>query len=254
MLQLTRPIAFFDTETTGVSIASDRIIEICIMKVNVDGSTQVNTFRINPGMPIPAEASAIHGIFDKDVADKPKFAELANTLFALFEGCDLGGYNSNSFDVPLLTEEFLRLGINFMPETRKMVDVMSVFKKMEQRNLSAAYRFYCGKELTDAHSAEADTRATYEILLAQIEKYDALKNDVNFLHDFSFQSRYVDFEGKIVKNSKGEECINFGKHKGKSFIEILKFDPSYFEWMLRQEFSLYTKQLVKGLVEKYKTN
>lgn len=250
-LNLTKPIAFFDLETTGINIASDRIVEIAILKIHPDETKESRVEKINPTIPIPIEASQIHGIYDKDVADKPTFSALSKELNEFLSGCDLAGYNSNYFDIPILIEEFYRSGIEFEIEGRKCVDVLSIFKKMEQRNLTAAFKFYCGKDLNNAHSAEADTNATYEVLLAQLSKYDSLQNDVSYLHDLTFQNRNLDFEGKIIKNEKGVELINFGKHKGKAINELLKNEPSYFDWMLKQDFSMYTKKILKNIMAKY---
>lgn len=251
-LNISRPLAFFDLETTGIHISRDRIVEIAILKVLPGGETQSRVERINPGIPIPAEASKIHGIYDADVAGKPSFKELSTDLMGWFENADLGGYNSFSFDVPFLTEEFLRAGIGFSMEGRKHIDVMTIFKKMEPRNLTAALKFYCGKDLSQAHSAEADIQATYDVLMAQLQKYPSLKNDLDFLHDFTSPSRNVDSEGKFVFDSKGVETINFGKHRGKQIPELMKTDPGYLDWMLGQDFSLSTKQVIQSLKNKYK--
>jgi DNA polymerase III subunit epsilon len=246
-ISLHRPIAFIDLETTGVNIASDRIVEISILKLFPDQTTQTETFRVNPAMPIPAEASAIHKIFDKDVKDSPKFKEIAPTIIKILEQCDLAGYNSNKFDIPLLVEEFLRAEVDFDVQERKFIDVQNIFHKMEQRTLSAAYRFYCNKNLEDAHSAEADVKATFEILQAQIEKYDNLQNDVESLHKFSNMADYVDLAGRIVMDKRGMEVFNFGKHKGKSVIEVFKSEPSYYNWMMDGDFPLYTKRVITKL-------
>jgi len=246
-ISLHRPIAFIDLETTGVNVASDRIVEISILKLFPDQTTQVETFRVNPGIPIPAEASAIHKIYDKDIKDSPKFKELAPTIFKILEQCDLAGYNSNKFDVPLLVEEFLRAEIDFDIQERKFIDVQNIFHKMEQRTLAAAYRFYCNKSLEDAHSAEADVRATFEILQAQIEKYNSLQNDVASLHTFSSMNDNVDLAGRIVRDKKGTEVFNFGKHKGKSVIQVFLSEPSYYNWMMEGDFPLYTKRIITKL-------
>lgn len=246
-LKLTRPIAFIDLETTGVSVGSDRIVEISILKLLPDNTTQVHTFRINPGMPIPAEASAIHGIYDKDVAECPTFKEEALAIANILEQCDLAGYNSNRFDIPLLVEEFMRAEVDFNVQDRKLVDVQNIFHKLEQRTLSAAYKFYCNKTLENAHSAEADVRATFEVLLAQIEKYEDLQNTVAFLHTFSGSSDFVDLAGRIVRNKNGVEVFNFGKHKGKPVAQVFKEEPSYYNWMMEGDFPLYTKRVITML-------
>lgn len=243
-LSLSRPIAFFDLETTGVSVASDRIVEISILKVNIDGSKDIKTKRIHPTIPIPPQSTAIHGIRDLDVKDCPTFKAVATELNLFLDGCDLAGYNSNKFDVPLLVEEFLRAEIDFDVSGRKLVDVQNIFHKKEQRTLSAAYKFYCTKDLTDTHSAEADTIATQEILEAQLDKYPDLKNDVTFLHDYSKQTSNVDLAGRIVLNKEGVEVFNFGKHTGKSVETIFKTEPSYYNWMMNGDFPLYTKKII----------
>ncbi len=246
-LNLKNPIVFFDLETTGINISSDRIVEISVLKINVDGSQESKTFRVNPEMPIPNEASEIHGIYDADVADSPTFKELANQLAVFMEGCDLAGFNSNKFDIPLLAEEFLRVGNDFDMTRRKFIDVQTIFHKMEKRTLGAAYQFYCGKELTDAHSAEADTRATYEVLLAQLERYEELQNDVAFLANYSAFNRNVDFAGRIIFNDKGEEVFNFGKYKGKPVEEVLAKDQGYYGWMMNGDFPLFTKKVLTNI-------
>lgn len=259
-LKLNRPIAFFDLETTGLSIATDRIVEISILKINPDGTEKSITKLVNPTIPIPEVTSAIHGIYDKDVADKPTFKEIANELSQILNNCDLGGYNAIKFDIPLLVEEFYRADVNFEIKGRKFIDVQNIFHKMEQRTLSAAYKFYCGKELTDAHSAEADTNATYEILKAQLDKYEntkfkdrsgkisiPVKNDMQALHDFSFQTKNADLVGHIIFNDKNIEVFNFGKHKGKSVEELFKKEPSYYDWMMKSEFPLSTKKVITAI-------
>jgi len=222
LLNLTRPLAFFDLETTGISVGADRIVEISILKLNPDGTKEILTRRINPVIPIPAQATAIHGISNEDVKNEPTFAELAHSLNNFLEGCDLAGYNSNRFDIPLLVEEFLRSDIDFEVKGRKMIDVQNIFHKKEQRTLSAALKFYCDKIHNMAHSAEADTIATHEILEAQLDKYPDLKNDTSFLHEYSTQTSNVDLAGRIVYNSQGVEVFNFGKHTGKAVETILK--------------------------------
>lgn len=246
-LKLTRPIAFIDLETTGVNVGSDRIVEISILKLFPDGTRETKTQKINPTIPIPKEASAIHHIEDKDVADAPTFKSIAKSLAVFLDGCDFGGYNSNKFDIPLLAEEFLRAEVDFELKGRKLIDVQNIFHQMEQRTLIAAYKFYCQKELQNAHSAEADIVATYEILEAQLDKYDTLKNDVNFLHDFSYRTNAADLAGRIVFNSKGVEVFNFGKHKDKPVEEIFKKEPSYYNWMMDGDFPLYTKKVITNI-------
>ncbi|HSY77878.1 MAG TPA: exonuclease domain-containing protein [Bacteroidia bacterium] len=246
-LSLSRPIAFIDLETTGVNIGSDRIVEISIFKLLSDGSEEVHTFRINPTIHIPAETSAIHGIFDKDVKDCPTFKELAPKLFQIIDPCDLAGYNSNKFDIPLLVEEFLRVELDFDMLNRKCIDVQNIFHKMEQRTLAAAYRFYCNKELENAHSAEADVKATFEVLMAQLQKYDTLQPNVSYLHTFSAMNDNVDLAGRIVRDKKGVEVFNFGKHKGKPVAEVFKNEPSYYNWMMDGDFALSTKRVITQL-------
>ena len=243
-LELKRPIIFFDLETTGINIAKDRIVEIAILKINPNENKESKEFRINPTIPIPKEASAIHGIYDADVQDKPAFKAIAKDLSRFMQGCDFAGYNSNKFDVPLLVEEFLRADAGFNIKNRKFIDVQTIFHKMEQRTLGAAYKFYCSKELINAHSALADVEATYEVFAAQLERYTELKNDIDFLHDFSSKTSNVDFAGRIVYNEKGEEVFNFGKHKGKTVVKLLKEEPSYYNWMMEGDFPLYTKKIL----------
>jgi len=226
-LNLKNPIIFFDLETTGINIASDRIVEISYLKVDLNGNESSKTLRLNPEMPIPEKVTAIHGISNEDVKDSPTFNEVAKSLARDFEGCDLGGYNSVKFDIPLLAEEFLRAGVDIELKRRKFVDVQVIFMKMEPRTLSAAYKFFVNKELSNAHSAEADTRATYEILQAQLDRYSNLENDIGKLAEFSAHNRNVDFAGRIVYNEDEKEVFNFGKHKGKPVIEVLEKDPGY---------------------------
>lgn len=240
-LNLKNPIVFFDLETTGTNINSDRIVEICYLKVHPNGNEESKTLRINPEMPIPAESSAIHGIFDEDIADCPTFKEVAKNIAKDIEGCDLAGFNSNRFDIPLLAEEFLRAGVDIDLSKRKFVDVQVIFHKMEQRTLSAAYKFYCDKNLEDAHSAEADTRATYEVLMAQLDRYDELKNDIAFLSDYSSYNNNVDLAGRMIFDENGVEVFNFGKYKGVPVSEVLQKDAGYFGWMLNSDFTLNTK-------------
>lgn len=246
-LQLKRPIVFFDLETTGTDVAKDRIVEISILKLHPDGKKEVKTRRVNPEMPIPVGSSEIHGIYDEDVKDEPTFAALAKSLAQFIGNSDLAGYNSNKFDVPLLMEEFLRVDVDFDLESRKLVDVQNIFHKMEQRTLVAAYKFYCGKDLVDAHSAEADIKATYEVLESQIERYEELENDVDFLADFSKRNDTADLMGRIVFNEEGVEVFNFGKHKGKPVTEVLEKEPSYYDWMMKGDFPLYTKKVLTSI-------
>ncbi|HOZ82266.1 MAG TPA: exonuclease domain-containing protein [Bacteroidia bacterium] len=247
-LKLHRPLAFFDLETTGVVIGMDRIVELGILKILPDGTKTNKTWRINPEMHIPEVVSKIHGIYDKDVADCPTFKEVANDVNHYLNNVDLAGYNSNRFDVPLLVDEFLRAGIEFDIRGRKLIDVQHIFHKMEQRTLSAAYKFYCNQELIDAHSAEADVRATYEVLEAQLERYsDQLQPDAAFLHAFCNNSKNVDLAGRIVYDDKKREVFNFGKYKGRLVTDVFKTDPSYYDWMLKGDFSRDTKQVVTAL-------
>ncbi|MBR8535358.1 ribonuclease H-like domain-containing protein [Carboxylicivirga sediminis] len=246
-LHLKNPIVFFDLETTGINIANDRIVEIAILKVNVDGSEESYCYKVNPEIPIPQVTSEIHGIYDEDVKDAPTFKELGKTLAKIMEGCDIAGFNSNKFDVPLLAEEFIRADVDFDMKKRKFVDVQTIFHKMEKRTLSAAYKFYCDKDLNNAHSAEADTKATYEVLKAQLDRYEELENNIEFLNDFSSFNRNADFIGRIIFNDKGVEVFNFGKYKGKSVEEVLKKDPSYYGWMMNGDFPLFTKKVLTNI-------
>jgi DNA polymerase-3 subunit epsilon len=241
-LNLKNPIIFFDLETTGLDIANDRIIEIAYIKVYPNGNEESFTYRINPERPIPAESTAVHGITDEDVKDCPTFKQMANKIAADFKGCDLAGYNSARFDLPMLAEEFLRADVDIDLSTRKMVDVQTIFHKKEQRTLSAAYKFYCEQDLVDAHAAMADTKATYEILKSQLDRYPDLQNDMAFLADYTCTSKNVDFAGRIVRNDKGVEVINFGKYKGQAVADVLKNDPGYYGWILQADFPLTTKQ------------
>lgn len=244
-LNLRNPLVFFDLETTGTNISSDRIVEICYLKVYPNGNEEAKTLRINPGMHIPEASTAIHGIHDEDVADCPTFKEVAKDIAKDLEGADIAGFNSNRFDVPVLVEEFLRAGIDIDLSRRKFIDVQVIYHKLEQRTLSAAYKFYCGKNLEDAHTAEADTRATYEVLKAQLDRYpDVLTNDVGFLSEYSSFSRNVDFAGRIVYDEQNVEVFNFGKYKGQPVAEILRRDPGYYGWMLNGDFTLNTKNVL----------
>lgn len=244
-LNLKNPIVFFDLETTGININTDRIVEICYLKVYPNGNEEAKTMRINPEMHIPEQASAVHGIYDKDVAECPTFKEVAKQIARDIEGCDIAGFNSNRFDVPLLAEEFLRAGVDIDMSRRKFIDVQIIYHKLEQRTLSAAYKFYCDKNLDDAHTAEADTRATYEVLKAQLDRYpEALQNDMAFLADYSSFTRNVDFAGRMVYNEENIPVFNFGKYKGKSVEEVLRKDPGYYSWILQGDFTLNTKQML----------
>jgi len=246
-LNLNRPIVFFDLETTGINIASDRIVEISLLKIATDGTEKWLNSRVNPEMPIPPKATAIHGISDDDVREAPLFRELAPKIASFMEGCDLGGYNAIKFDIPLLSEEFLRSGIEFDFRKRKYIDVQVIFHKKEQRTLSAAYQFYCSKKLEDAHSAQADTAATYEILKAQLDKYSDLENDVEKLSVFSAYNNNVDFAGRIIFDENDREIFNFGKYKGKVVEEVFRDDPSYYTWMMNGDFTLDTKRIITAI-------
>lgn len=241
-LNLKNPIIFFDLETTGLDVCKDRIVQIAYIKVNPNGTEEEKNYLVNPEMPIPAESTAVHGITDADVADKPTFKQLASTLAKDFKGSDLAGYNSNKFDIPLLAEEFLRADVDIDLSRAKKVDVQTIFHKKEQRTLIAAYKFYCEKDLTEAHDALADTRATYEVLKGQLDKYPDLLNDMAYLADFTTQTKNVDFSGRLVYNEKGEEIINFGKYKGQRAADVLKIDPGYYGWIMQADFPLTTKQ------------
>lgn len=246
-LALKNPIIFFDLETTGTNILRDRIVEISYIKVMPSGNETERTLRINPGIPIPAEATAIHHITDDDVKNAPPFKQVAQELANVFLGCDIAGFNSNRFDVPMLMEEFLRAGVNIDLSRRKFVDVQTIFHKMEQRTLIAAYKFYCGKDLTEAHSANADTRATYEVLKAQLDHYPSLKNDIAFLSDFSSQNKNVDLMGRIIYNEAGKEVFNFGKYKGQLVEDVFRRDIGYYSWMMQGEFPANTKQVITNI-------
>lgn len=240
-LNLKKPIVFFDLETTGVDITHDRIVEISIIKVLPSGEEQEKTRRINPGIPIPAEATAVHHITDEDVKDCPQFKQIARSLASELTGCDLAGYNSNRFDIPMLDQEFQRAGVKFDFSKARFVDVQTIFHKKEQRTLVAAYRFYCGKELEGAHGANADTRATLEVLKGQLDRYPDLPNDIEELSKFSQMNRNVDFMGRLVFNDDRKEVINFGKYKGRLAEEVLRKDPSYYDWIMKGDFAQNTK-------------
>ena len=243
-LNLKNPLVFFDLENTGTNINVDRIVEICYLKIYPNGNEESRTMRINPERHIPEEATAVHGIHDEDVRDCPTFKEVARNIAHDIEGCDLAGFNSNRFDIPVLAEEFLRAGVDVDLSRRKFIDVQVIYHKMEQRTLSAAYKFYCGKNLEDAHTAEADTRATYEVLMAQLDRYADLKNDVAFLSEYSSFTNNVDFAGRMVYNDAGVEVFNFGKYKGVPVTEVLKKDPGYYSWILSSDFTLNTKAML----------
>ena len=243
-LNLKRPIVFLDLETTGINVANDRIVEISLLKITPNGKEQWMTTLINPEMPIPPKVTALHGISDADVAGAPKFKDIAKNLAAFLEGCDLAGYNAIKFDIPVLAEEFLRTNNDFNFRKRRYVDVQVIFHKKEQRTLGAAYLFYCKKELKNAHTAEADTAATYEILKSQLDTYPDLENDIEKLADFSAFNNNADFAGRIILDENGIETFNFGKHKGKPVEQVFRDDPSYYSWMMNGDFPLYTKKVL----------
>ncbi|MBD5337109.1 MAG: 3'-5' exonuclease [Bacteroides sp.] len=251
-LNLDRPIIFFDLETTGTNVTRDRIVEISLIKVLPKGEPIRKCRRINPEMPIPAESTAIHHITDEDVANEPTFRQIARSLYDFFSGCDIAGYNSNKFDVPMLIEEFGRAGIRFDLRDRRLIDVQNIFHKMEQRTLVAAYKFYCGKDLENAHSAAADAEATYEVLLGQLERYDDLKNDIEYLSEFSTDRRNLDLAGRIIRQDDGEEYFNFGKFKGRKCREIFEREPGFFSWMKHGDFPKNTIDVLMGLEAKYR--
>lgn len=257
LLQLKNPVVVLDLETTGMNIVTDRIVEIALLKINIDGSEDEKLLRINPEMPIPPEVSKIHGITDDDIINEPTFRQVAKTLAKFIEGCDLCGFNSNRFDIPLLAEEFLRADIDIDLKRHKFIDVQAIFHKMEKRTLAAAYKFYCNRELVNAHSAMADTKATYEVLKAQLDMYQDVEfedgkgvktipivNDVEKLSEFSSYDQNVDFVGRIVYDESGVEVFNFGKNKGISVEKVLREQPGYFGWMMESEFPLYTKKVL----------
>ncbi len=243
-LKLSKPICFFDLETTGTNVAKDRIVEISILKVYPNGNKESRTWLVNPEMTIPDEVIAVHGISNEKVANEPTFKELAKEIFNIIKDCDLAGFNSDRFDIPLLAEEMLRAEIDFDLKNMFSVDVQTIFHKMEKRTLAAAYKFYCDKDLTDAHSAEADTTATYEVLLSQLDRYPELENNVKKLAEFSTHRKFADFAGFISFNEDDEEIFSFGKHKGKKVLEVLDQEPGYFGWILNADFPLYTKKVL----------
>lgn len=259
-LNLKKPLAVFDLETTGLNITIDRIIEISILKINPNGSRESKLYRVNPGIPIPDASSQIHGIYDKDIQNAPAFKDIAKDLLRFLTGCDLAGYNALRFDIPVLMEEFLRADIDFDIKNRHIVDVQNIFMKMEPRTLKGAYRFFCQKDLIDAHSAEADTLATFEILEAQIEKYEGVEyeeksgnistpvvNDIKALHEFSKHHEFADLAGQIIFDNEGNEVFHFGKYKGRTVEDVFTTDPSYYDWMMKGEFPLYTKKLITSI-------
>ena len=246
-LKLSKPICFFDLETTGIDITKDRIVEISILKVYPNGNKESKTWLVNPTIPIPKAASDVHGITDERVAGEPTFKELAKQIHNMIKDSDLAGYNSDRFDIPLLAEEMLRAEVDFDLGNRVSVDVQTIFHKMEQRTLSAAYKFYCGKDLIDAHKASADTNATYEILKAQLDRYDNLENNIKKLSEFTYRKQIADFAGFIGYNAKGEEIFTFGKHKGKRVEDIFDEEPGYFGWLLGADFPLYTKKILTAI-------
>jgi DNA polymerase III subunit epsilon len=246
-LKLKNPIVFFDLETTGINVASDRIVEISYLKVFPNGNEESKTLRVNPTIPIPPKVTEIHGITDDDVKNEPTFNEIAKNIAKVLEGADIAGYNSNKFDIPLLAEEMLRADIDIDLKKRKFVDVQVIFLKKEPRTLGAAYEFYCNKPLENAHSAEADTRATYEILQSQLERYTDLENDIDKLSDFSSHNQNADFAGRIIYDEKGVERFNFGKYKGLTVEEVFEKDPAYYGWMINNDFPLYTKKVLTNI-------
>jgi DNA polymerase-3 subunit epsilon len=246
-LNLRRPIAFIDLETTGINVSSDRIVEISVLKISPNGKEEWMTSRINPEMLIPPKSTAIHGITDSDVADAPIFKEIAKKLAAFLEGTDLAGFNAIKFDIPVLAEEFLRVNIDFDFLKHKYVDVQVIFHKKEQRTLAAAYQFYCKKELENAHSSKADTQATFEVLKAQLDRYNDLENDIEKLAEYSSFNNIADFAGRIIFDENGIEIFNFGKHKGKQVETVFREEPSYYSWMMNGDFPLYTKKILTGI-------
>lgn len=253
-LKLKRPLAFIDLETTGVSVGADRIVEIAILKINPDGSRSVKTHRVNPEMPISAESTSIHGITNEDVAKEPTFQDLAPSVFKFLFNCDLAGYNSNKFDIPMLVEEFYRVGIDFDFQERRLVDVQNIFHKMEQRTLKAAYQFYCQKDLENAHSAEADIIATFEVFEAQLNRYENLVPEVEFLEEFSRFHNSADIMGRIVYNEQKVEVFNFGKYKNIAVEEVFRKEPGYYGWLMNGDFPKSTKKVFEIIMNRMKSN
>lgn len=258
-IQLSRPVIFFDIESTGLHVIRDRIVEISFLKIYPDGREESRTYLLNPTIPISAEAAGIHGITNEQVKDQPVFSEVAFEIFDFVDDADIAGFNSMKFDLPMLQEEFLRCGLDFDLKKRELIDVQIIYHKMEERTLSAAYRFYCQKELENAHSAEADTRATYEVFKAQVEKYPELQTSISAISAFTGLNKRLDLEGRIVYNDKGQEVFNFGKHKGKTVEEVFEKEPTYYNWMMDGEFLASTKKLIteirlKMLKKKFEGN
>ncbi|TDP60958.1 3'-5' exonuclease [Flavobacterium dankookense] len=246
-LKLNRPICFFDLETTGIDVAKDRIVEIAILKVFPNGNKESKTWLVNPTIPIPPQSTAVHGITNEKVANEPTFTQLSSQIYSMIKDSDLAGFNSDRFDIPLLAEELLRADVDFDMKNRVSVDVQTIFHKKEERTLSAAYKFYCNQTLENAHSAEADTNATFEILKAQLERYDDLDNDMKSLSEFTTRKKSVDFAGFIALNDKGQEIFTFGKHKGALVDDVLEKEPGYFGWIQNAEFPLYTKKVLTAI-------
>ena len=246
-LKLTKPICFFDLETTGIDISKDRIVEIAIFKVFPNGNKESKTWLVNPTIPIPAETTAVHGITDEKVANEPTFVELASTIYNMIKDSDLAGFNSDRFDIPLLAEELLRAGVDFDMKNRVSVDIQTIFHKKEERTLGAAYKFYCGETLENAHSAEADTMATYEILKSQYDRYDDLPQDMKSLSEYTTRKKTADFAGFIIIDKDGDEAFSFGKHKGVKVDKVLETEPGYFSWIQNAEFPLYTKKVLTAI-------
>ncbi len=246
-LNLSRPVVFMDIESTGLDVMKDRIVELSMLKVFPNGNEESYTMRFNPEMHISDEASAVNGIYDEDVKDCPTFKEEAQKVADIFKDSDIAGFNSNYYDIPLLVEEFIRVGVSFNICEHKCIDVQNIYHKMEKRTLSAAYRFYCDKDLVDAHTAYADTLATYEVLKAQLDRYEELENNVDFLANFSKRNNSIDLAGRFVYNDKGEEVVNFGKHKGKKIVDVLRSDRGYYAWIMSSDFPQNTKQVLESI-------
>ena len=246
-INLNRPICFFDLETTGVNVVKDRIVEISIIKINIDNTEESKTWLINPEMPIPKIVSAIHGIDDEMVKNEPIFKDYSKEIYHFIKDCDLAGFNSNKFDIPLLAEELLRSEIDFDLSKIKTVDVQNIFHKMEKRTLSAAYKFYCGKVHEDAHSSMSDTRVTYEVFLAQLEKYKDLENNIDFLSNFSTMRKSIDLAGFIYESENKKVVFSFGKYKNQEIDYVMENDPGYFSWIMKSDFPNYTKKILNQL-------